>query len=108
MFNYFALSYDWKAAALKSTFIPISAALVGGAVFGPLGAVFGHGVASAIGASIIGFTGVKLIQKKSISNEEIELNSLKDEMNKENSSEELVKSIPNLKQWYYKKKCFIL
>jgi hypothetical protein len=65
----------------------VTAALVGGAVFGPIGMLAGFkfsGVVSAVGASILGYSGVKFIQKKSITNEEIELISPKDDTNKEN------------------------
>ena len=65
-----------KASALKSTFVPITAGLLGGAVFGPIGMMAGFkfsGIAAAVGASVISYSGVKFIQRKSITEEEMEL-----------------------------------
>ena len=65
-----------KAYALKSTFVPITAGLLGGAVFGPIGMMAGFkfsGVVAAVGASIVTYSGVKFIQNKSITEEETEV-----------------------------------
>jgi len=69
----------------------MTAALVGGAVFGPIGAMAGFkfsGVVSAVGASVLSYSGVRFIQKKTITNNEAELIALNDKTNEENSNEE--------------------
>ncbi|XP_054168099.1 syntaxin-17-like [Oppia nitens] len=74
-----------KASVLKATIVPLTTGLITGAVMGPIGMLAGFkfaGIASAVGGGLLGYSGMKLIQKKSITNEEIELvsdnNSLSD------------------------------
>ncbi len=75
---------------MKSTFVPITAGLLGGAAFGPIGMMAGFkfsGVLAAAVASVAGYSGAKYIQKRSITTEEIELISTQTESTDPNKTD---------------------
>ncbi|XP_013780812.1 syntaxin-17-like [Limulus polyphemus] len=67
------------AAALRASMFPVTGALVGGIVGGPLGLMAGFklaGVAAAVGGGVLGFTSGKFIQRRSEKTRDLELKEL--------------------------------